>query len=59
MAAKCKEQQLLAVLSDLPADISENYIAKEVSLKAKQQGFKYYSCSDHLDVILSIFRSLN
>lgn len=28
----------------------------EVSLKAKQQGFKYYSCSDHL---LSVFRSLN
>lgn len=43
MAAKCKQQQVLAVLSDLPADISEKYIAEEVSLKAKQQGFKYYS----------------
>lgn len=43
MAAKCKEQQLFAVLSDLPANISENYIAEEVSLKAKQQGLKYPS----------------
>ena len=43
MAAKYKEQQVMAVLSDLPADISEKYITEEVSLKAKQQGFKYYS----------------
>ena len=33
----------LALLSDLPQDISEHYVGKDVSLKAKQQGFKYYS----------------
>lgn len=43
MAAKCKEQQILAVLSDLSANLSEIYTAEKVSLKAKQQCFKYYS----------------
>lgn len=38
---KCKQQQVLAVLSDLSAEISEKYIAEEVSLNAKQQGFIY------------------
>lgn len=35
MAAKCKQQQVLAVLSDLPADISEKYIAEEVSFESE------------------------
>lgn len=39
MAAKSKEQQLLAVLSDLPADIYENVIAEEVSLKRNNKVF--------------------
>lgn len=39
MAAKSKEQQLLAVLSDLPTDIYENFIAEEVSLKGNNKVF--------------------
>lgn len=39
MAAKSKEQQLLAVLSDLPTDIYENFIAEEVSLKRNNKVF--------------------
>lgn len=41
--ASCSKHTRLALLSDLPEDISDKYIKNDLSLKTKQQGYKYFS----------------
>lgn len=41
--ASCSKHTRLALFSDLPEDISDKYIKYDISLKIKQQGFKYFS----------------